>query len=148
MHKSGCESPFQKDQGPENTAGIDERNKVPIRSASGARTMLPMSMYVDILSSALDDWVDDLSGPALVEYALGRRIEMLEAGPPHGETAYASLAYEIAYDRCLIKLCEKHAIDVTPTNFTIPKLERSRLEGELTKVGIDLAELARRRREA
>jgi len=110
--------------------------------------MLPMSMYVDILSSALDDWVDDLSGPALVEYALGRRIEMLEAGPHHGETAYASLAFEIAYDRCLIKLCEKNAISVTPTNFAIPKLERSRLEGELSKVGIDLAELARRRRES
>ncbi len=44
--------------------------------------MVTMSMYVDILSSALDSWVDELTGSALVDYVLECRAEMLEHRPP------------------------------------------------------------------
>jgi hypothetical protein len=110
--------------------------------------MFAMSMYVDILSSALDTWVDELTGAALVGYALCCRAEMLDARPHLGATAYSSLAAEIAYDRALIKLCESNDVAVTATNFTFPKQERVRLERELAIAGIDLAALARPRREA
>ena len=43
--------------------------------------MFAMSMYVDILSSALDTWVDELTGTALVDYALVCRAEMLGVSP-------------------------------------------------------------------
>jgi hypothetical protein len=107
-----------------------------------------MSMYVDILSSALDTWVGDLTGDALVDYALCCRAEMVEVRPYHGDTAYSSLAAEIAYDRALIKLCETNAIPVTATSFVYPREERHRLEVELATAGVDLAALARRRRKA
>ena len=43
-----------------------------------------VSMYVDILSSALDQWVTDLSGPDLIEYALLCREELRAVSPPRG----------------------------------------------------------------
>ena len=43
--------------------------------------MFAMSMYVDILSSALDIWVDELTEPDLIEYALSCRAEMLGVAP-------------------------------------------------------------------
>jgi hypothetical protein len=107
-----------------------------------------MSMYVDILSSALDTWVGELTGSALVDYALGCRAEMVGGGPHHGDTAYSSLAAEIAYDRALIKLCEAHNVTVRATSFAYPSQERARLERQLAAAGIDLAARARRRREA
>jgi hypothetical protein len=107
--------------------------------------MVTMSMYVDILSSALDTWVDELTGSALVDYVLACRVEMLDTGPRYGVTAYSSLAAEVAYDRALIKLCETNYVTVTPTNFAFPRQERARLERELAAVGIDLVALARRR---
>jgi hypothetical protein len=109
--------------------------------------MLAMSMYVDILSSALDSWVDELIGTALVDYALVCRAEMLGVGSHRGDTAYSSLATEIAYDRALIKLCETNNVAVEATSFAFPRQERARLEHELAVTGIDLAALARRRRE-
>jgi hypothetical protein len=109
--------------------------------------MFAMSMYVDILSSALDTWVDGLTGPALIDYALVCRAEMLAAGPHHGDTAYSTLSAEIAYDRALIKLCESNGVAVVATSFAFPRQERTRLERDLATAGIDLAELARQRRE-
>lgn len=105
-------------------------------------------MYVDILSSALDGWVDELTGRALIDYALECRAAMLSAGPHRGATAYSSLAVEVAYDRALIKLCEMHNVPVMATRFAYPRAERARLEHELARAGVDLAALARRRREA
>jgi hypothetical protein len=109
--------------------------------------MVPMSMYVDILSSALDDWVDELTGPALVDYALCCRTELFEAGPHYGGAAYALLAVEIAYDRALIRLCSANDIAVIAAAFAFPGQERARLERELATIGIDLAELARHRQQ-
>ncbi len=108
--------------------------------------MVTMSMYVDILSSALDDWTDELTGSALVDHVLACRAEMLNAGPRNGDTAYSSLAAEVTYDRALIKLCEMNYVAVTPGNFAFPRQERARLERELAAAGINLAALARRRR--
>jgi hypothetical protein len=105
--------------------------------------MKTMSMYVDILSSALDRWVDRLDGRDLVEYSLGCRAEMLKSGPHRGDSSYAVLASEIAYDRALIKLCELHQVQVTATSFAYRKEERARLERELAAAGTDLAALAR-----
>jgi hypothetical protein len=110
--------------------------------------MMAMSMYVEILSSALDSWVEELSGTALVDYALCCRAEMLGSGPRHGDAAYSSLAVEIAYDRALIKLCETGGVVVEATSFAFPQQERARLERELAISGVDLAALARRRRKA
>ena len=104
--------------------------------------MVAMSMYVDILSSALDTWVDELTGRELVDYALTCRAEMLGTHPHLGDSAYSSLAAEIAYDRALIRLCETNDIDVVPTSFAFPRQERARLELELAISGIDLAALA------
>ena len=36
-------------------------------------------MYADILSSVLNDWVDELSGPALIDFAQVCRVQMLES---------------------------------------------------------------------
>jgi hypothetical protein len=108
--------------------------------------MKTMSMYVDILSSALDRWVDRLDDRDLVEYSLVCRAEMLKSGPHRGDSSYAVLSSEIAYDRSLIKLCELHHVQVTPTSFAYPKEERARLEHELADAGTDLAALARRQR--
>jgi hypothetical protein len=106
--------------------------------------MLPMSMYSDILSSALDDWEGEMTRTALVEYVLRCRAEMLDAGTQRGDTAYRSLARELAYDRALMKLCEASGVAVTVTNFASPHQERARLESELAKAGTDLVGLARR----
>jgi len=108
--------------------------------------MTVMSMYVDILATALDGWDGELSGDALIDYALQCRAEMLEAGPNHGDTAYSLLAAQVAYDRVLIRLCETNNVTVFATNFSSPKKERARLERELASSGIDLSVLASRRR--
>jgi hypothetical protein len=107
-----------------------------------------MSMYVDILSSALNSWGDELTGTALVDYALCCRAEMLDAAARRGGTSYTSLADEVAYDRVLIKLCETNDVAVEATSFAFPRRERARLECELATAGVDLAALARRRSEA
>ena len=92
-------------------------------------------MYADILSSVLNDWVDELSGPALIDFAQVCRVQMLESS---GGTAVVALAAELSYDRALIKVCDAHAIDTTTRRFSHPKEERARLEHELTAIGIDL----------
>lgn len=101
-------------------------------------------MYVDILSSALDEWVSDLSGTMLVEYALMCRAEMLTASTRRNGSAYSALAAEIAYDRALITLCTERGIDAHATSFAYPAVERRRIEGLLAQMGVDLVAMARR----
>jgi hypothetical protein len=98
---------------------------------------LPVSMYVDILSSAIDTWVEQLSGDALIEYALTCRAQMLRSGASRGISATARLAAEIAYDRALIRLCETHGVEVAITNFAFPVSERARIERLLASSGVD-----------
>jgi len=92
-------------------------------------------MYADILSSVLNDWVDELSGPALIDFAQVCRVQMLESS---GGAAVVALAAELSYDRALIKVCEAHSVDTTTRRFSHAKEERARLEGELMAIGIDL----------
>ena len=100
-------------------------------------------MYVDILSSAMDAWVEELTGNALIEYALVCRAQLPSLPTPSGNTASRALAAEIAYDRALIRLCETHEIDVAITNFAFPESERVRIERLLAVAGVDLPALAR-----
>ena len=104
-----------------------------------------VSMYVDILSSALDQWVTDLSGPDLIEYALLCREELRAVSPPRGGSAYTALAAEIAYDRSLIALCTERGIYAHATSFAYPRSERERIETVLRQGGVDLDAPPKRR---
>jgi hypothetical protein len=97
-----------------------------------------MTMYAHILSSALDDWVDELTGHALIDYALVCRSEMRRPSQYPGQTALTALAAEVAYDRALIKLCEAQRIGVSDLSFLHPRQERARLEAALAAAGVDL----------
>lgn len=101
-----------------------------------------MNMYSDLLSSVFEDWVDELTGAALVDYALVCRVEMLT--PRSTGSASDALAAEIAYDRALIKLCAARDIVVDVTAFARPRPERERLERALAAVGLDLVALSRK----
>ena len=92
-------------------------------------------MYAHILSSVLNDWVDELSGEALIDFAQVCRVQMLESA---GDTAVIALAAELSYDRALLKVCAAHGIDITGRRFSQPREERAQLEQELTAIGIDL----------
>jgi hypothetical protein len=95
-------------------------------------------MYVEILSSALDEWVTDLAGSDLIEYAFLCREEVRAGALPDGGSAYTALAAEIAYDRALIAICTEQGIDAHATTFAYPLAERKRIESRLADIGIDL----------
>jgi len=97
-------------------------------------------MYADILSSVLNDWVDELSGDALIDFAQVCRAQLRISSR---DTAILALAAELSYDRALIKVCQAHGIDVTTLRFSHPKQERTRLEGALIAIGIDLVSASR-----
>jgi len=101
-----------------------------------------MTMYVHLLASAFDDWVDGLIGEALVDYTVVCRAEMLasQSSVHHhkGESAYIALAAEVAYDRALLKLCTACGIEASTQGFSHPSDERLRLERELVGMGVDL----------
>jgi hypothetical protein len=103
-----------------------------------------MSMYVDILSSALDGWAERLSESELIDDARARRAEMFARGRIGNHSAYAVLAAELAYDRALVSLCTGCGIKVVRSGFAHRQDERRRLEQELARVGIDLAAIAQR----
>jgi hypothetical protein len=105
-----------------------------------------MSMYVELLSKAVDDGLEEFTGEALVGYVLACRAEMLATGPYWGASAYDALAAEVAYDRALLKLCSTSGIEVEAADFTHPSEERRYLETELAGGGINLRSLARQTR--
>ena len=107
-------------------------------------------MYSHLLSSVLDDWVDEFTGEALVDYALVCRAATLASRPRCSakgmdESACIALGAEIAYDRALIKLCAANGIQVSAEGFSHPAAERARLEHQLATHGIGLFDLARTR---
>jgi hypothetical protein len=104
------------------------------------RQAVDVSMYRHILESVLDDWVDELSGPALVDFAVVCRNEMLRSGPRSGDAAHVALAAEVAYDRALIKLCFERQIVVDLSAFSYPVRARFHLEHALADIGVDLTE--------
>ena len=101
--------------------------------------------YSHLVLSVFDDWVDELTGSALVDYAIVCRTVMLASGPYRVEFASLLLAAEVTYDRALVKLCTTNGIEADALAFSNPSAERARLERELATVGIDLAALTRRR---
>lgn len=104
-----------------------------------------MSMYVELLSSTVDDRLEELTGEALVSYVIACRADMLAAAPYGGSSAWAALATEITYDRALLKLCATMNIEGSAADFTHPSAERKHLELKLSGSGIDLVALTRRK---
>jgi hypothetical protein len=100
-------------------------------------------MYTHLLSSVQGDMVEDLAGEALICYAVACRTATLDSGLHSGQSVYAALATEVAYDRALIKLCRANGVEAIESRFSHPRDERDRLEDELAAAGIDLAALAR-----
>jgi hypothetical protein len=100
-------------------------------------------MYVEILTSVLGNMADELSGDALLGYALVCRAQMRPTSEAVGGSSLSALIIEVAYDRALVRLSEAHGIQVLPDNFTRPKAERARLEDELAQAGVNLEELGR-----
>ncbi len=98
-----------------------------------------VSMYVEVLSGAIDSWDTGLSGDALVDYALSCRAALPAQDLGAGVWSESTLVAEVAYDRALISLAVEYGIDVTPTNFVHPKIERYRLEVALAERGLDVA---------
>jgi hypothetical protein len=105
-----------------------------------------MSMYVDILSSALEGWVNELTGSALIDDSLALRIEMLEHRHHRSVPVDEALAAEVAYDRALISLCAEYDVPVDVSDFADPQAQRAHLECRLARSGVDLSTLLRRRR--
>jgi hypothetical protein len=110
---------------------------VPTAGPHCRRTMAFVSMYVQILSSALDDWVGQLTSSALIEYALVCRAAITHPSPYGGTRSADVLAAQVAYDQALIRLCELHGIEVDTAFFMHPKA-RPCLEAKLSTVGVNL----------
>jgi hypothetical protein len=101
-------------------------------------------MYVEVLSGAIDGWDAELSGDALVDYVLSCRAALPARDLGAGVWSEVSLVAEVAYDRALINLAAEFGIDVTPTNFVHPRIERERLELALAQKGLDLVSPVRK----
>jgi len=100
-------------------------------------------MYVTLLSGALDLWDADLDDDALLDHVRDCRAALPARHLGAGVMSGTALAAEISYDRALVCLAAQRGIDVTPTNFTHPRIERERLELELVGLGVDLEISAR-----
>ncbi len=97
-----------------------------------------MSMYVSVLSSALELFEPGLDDDALIEHVRKCRHALPPWDLGSGTYSAEALAVEIAYDRALVCLADRFGIDVTPAGFAHPKIERERLEFALLEVGVDL----------
>lgn len=98
--------------------------------------MKTMSMYVDLLSTALGDWANQMSQGALIAYAWSCREMIHNPGIYEASSNFELLAVEIAYDRALIRLCEVYDIEVELADFMYPHEARTRLELELALAGV------------
>lgn len=98
-----------------------------------------MSMYVEILSRALDDQECEMrTCDSLLDAANDCRAQMLDCRIHKWESAESRIACEIAYDRALINLCVEMDIDVSADRFSHPNSERERLERALARLDIRL----------
>jgi hypothetical protein len=100
-------------------------------------------MYVTLLLGALDRWDADPDKDAVLDHVRHCRAALPTQDLGAGVMSEAALAAEIAYDRGLVRLAAHWGIDVTPTNFVHPRIERDRLELELVRRGVDLEVPAR-----
>jgi hypothetical protein len=96
-------------------------------------------MYVEILTGAIGDWDRELSGAALVDYVRRCRAALPPQDLGAGVWSESTLVAEVLYDRALITLAAEYGIDVTPTNFSHPRIERERIEVAMARRGLDLA---------
>jgi hypothetical protein len=101
-------------------------------------------MYVTLLSGALDLWDADLETDALLDYVRDCRAALPDRDLGAGVMSETALAAEITYDRGLVCLAAHGGIDVDPSNFIHPRIERERLELELVRRGVDLEDSTRR----
>ena len=95
-------------------------------------------MYVTLLSGALNLFDPVLDDEALLDHVRGCRAALPAHDLGAGVWSETAVVAEIAYDRSLVCLAARWGIDVTPTNFVHPKIERERLELELERRGVDL----------
>jgi hypothetical protein len=99
-----------------------------------------MTMYVDILSAALEgENVGPSTREGLFAAAIACRARMLDSRRRRGDPAEQQLVCEVDYDRALINLCTALGIDAPTGQFAHPAGERSRLELALAAAGEDLA---------
>ena len=97
-----------------------------------------MAMYVQLLSAVLlSDEATPCASGELLSLARTRRHRLL-ASAGHPRSAERDLAHEVDYDCALIRLCAAHDIATAPSSFGQPRVERSRLERALARVGLDL----------
>src|ERR1700722_12634402 len=92
-------------------------------------------MNVTLLSGALDSFDTDLDDDALLDYVRRCRAALPNHNLGAGVWSETAVVVEIAYDRSLVCLAARWGIDVTPTNFVHPKIERDRLEIEVPRRG-------------
>jgi hypothetical protein len=95
-------------------------------------------MYVTLLSGALDLFDPLLDDDALLDHVRECRTALPAHNLGAGVWSETAVVAEIAYDRSLVCLAARRGIDVTPTNFVHPKIERERLELELARRGVDV----------
>ena len=95
-------------------------------------------MYVTLLSGALNLFDPVLDDEALLEHVRRCRAALPAYDLGAGVWSETAVVAEIAYDRSLVCLAARRGIDVTPTNFAHPKIERERLERELECRGVDV----------
>jgi len=96
-------------------------------------------MYVAFLSAVLAAEDDEVvTNDSLLELALVCRHRMLGSRAEPGGSAQHELAYEVAYDHALVRLCAARGIEVDPGRFAHPRPERARLERALGAGGVDL----------
>jgi hypothetical protein len=95
-------------------------------------------MYVTLLSGALDLFDTDLDDDALLDHVRECRAALPAYDLGAGVWSESAVVAEIAYDRSLVCLAARWGIDVAPTNFVHPKIERERLELALALLGVDL----------
>lgn len=103
-----------------------------------------MSMYADLLAASCDQPMVSADEHRDVGLLLARAIASrrgLSTPPGSGAGPEGNLAANIDYDLALLRLCLARGIDADPRRFDRPIEERGRLEAELAKRGIDLAEL-------
>ena len=97
-------------------------------------------MYVELLSSVLADQMDRaVTGDVLLARALDCRARVYRDPVGPQGSVHQELADQVAYDSALVHLCEARGIHVDPQRFARPGAERDRLEGALTRGGLDLS---------
>lgn len=96
-------------------------------------------MYVALLSAVLaHDEPMAISRDSLLDAVVDCRTRMARSKVGANVSARHALAYEIAYDHALVRLCTAGGIHVDPEGFSHPRQERARLERALTESGVDL----------